>query len=381
MRILIDIGHPGHVHLYRNLIQKLNENGHIIYVTVKQNLDSAKSLLTLYKIPFTEIGEKEDNIISKAVNQFRYDWQIFSLVRKNKIQIGIGTSLTISHVSKLCSMESIVFDDDDDAVQPLFTKFAHPFCDVLLSPDCLKGQRKKKGTICYAGYHELAYLHPKRFIPDFAVLKEAGIEDGEKYFVLRFNSFKAHHDLGAQGLSIDNKRKLVEILSKKGKVFITTEREIDKEFKPFQIKIAPHKIHSFLYFATMFLGDSQTMTSEAAVLGTPAIRSNSFVGRIAYLEEEEYKYGLTFGFLPDHVGKIYDKIEELLSMPDLKQEWQRRRGKMLADKIDVTAFMVWFVENYPQSFSIMKKNPEYQYNFGFNESDYKNQQSPVLMDA
>ena len=57
------------------------------------------------------------------------------------------------------------------------------------------------------------------------------------------------------------------------------------------------------------------------------------------------------------------KIEELLNTQNLKQEFQNRRQKMLADKIDVTAFMVWFVENYSQSVKIMKENPDYQYNF------------------
>jgi hypothetical protein len=36
---------------------------------------------------------------------------------------------------------------------------------------------------------------------------------------------------------------------------------------------------------------------------------------------------------------------------------------MLSDKIDVTAFMVWFVENYPESAKIMKENPDYQWRF------------------
>ncbi len=31
---------------------------------------------------------------------------------------------------------------------------------------------------------------------------------------------------------------------------------------------------------------------------------------------------------------------------------------MLADKIDVTAFMVWFVENYPASVKVMQENPD-----------------------
>ena len=118
-----------------------------------------------------------------------------------------------------------------------------------------------------------------------------------------------------------------------------------------------------MYYATMFIGDSQTMTSEAAVLGTPAIRSNSFVGRIAYLEEEEHKYGLTYGFLPKDFSNMYLKIKELLSNSDLKGEWKRRKENMLEDKIDVTSFFTWFIGNYPDSFKVMKKEPEYQKRF------------------
>jgi hypothetical protein len=50
-------------------------------------------------------------------------------------------------------------------------------------------------------------------------------------------------------------------------------------------------------------------------------------------------------------------------MQNLKEEWQKRSEKMLSEKIDVTAFMVWFIENYPESVKVMKENPEYQYRF------------------
>jgi hypothetical protein len=36
---------------------------------------------------------------------------------------------------------------------------------------------------------------------------------------------------------------------------------------------------------------------------------------------------------------------------------------MLTDKIDVTAFMVWFIENYPESARIVERNPAYQFRF------------------
>lgn len=362
MKLLIDIGHPAHVHLFRNLYFELMNKGTIPIVTVR-DIPSAKQLLFLYNIPFIELGSKSDSIKGKLLNQVKYDLRLRKIVKENKVDLAIGTSITIAHVSKLTGVDSIVFDDDDDEVQPLMTKFGHPFADYVISPDALKGKRKKKDTLYYAGYHELAYLHPNRFTPDPEVIKEVGLSPDEKYFILRFNSFKAHHDIGVQGLSIENKRKLINMLSQYGKIFITTEREIDPEFEKYRITIPPHKIHSFIYYATMFLGDSQTMTSEAAVLGMPSIRSNSFVGRISYLEEEEHKYGLTYGFKPEDSERMLSKIKELLAKPDLKGEWQIKRQKMLADKIDVTAFMVWFVENYPESVRVMREKPEYQYIF------------------
>jgi len=374
MRILIDIGHPGHVHLYRNLILKLKKKGNKVIVTVK-DIPVAKKLLQKYKIEFIDIGKKKDAIIGKAFYQLMYNYKLFKLIKKNKIDIGIGTSITIAHLSRISKMKSIIFDDDDDDVQPLFVKYGHPLADFILSPDCLAGKRKKKDTIYYPGYHELAYLHPKRFSPNPEVLKEAGLSKKDTFFILRFNAFKAHHDKDVRGMSLENKIRLVKKLLKIGKVLITTERETEPELKPYQIEIPHEKIHHFLAFATMFIGDSQTMTSEAAVLGTPAIRSNTLVGRISYLEEQEKKYNLTYGFLPSQSEQMFEKIDELLSLPNLKEEWQKRRNRMLEDKIDVTAFMIWFLENYPESAKKMKENPNetkkrfhgvnpnYQYNF------------------
>lgn len=356
MNVLIDINHPAHVHLFRNVYASLTNDGNKVLVVVKE-IPSAMKLLELYGIPYANVGKKDDNLTKKGFDQLMYDFRILKLVRQHRIDIGVGSSINLAHVSKLSKMKSIVLDDDDDEVEPLFVKFGHPFADTILSPTGTP--RKAKQTIYVNTYHELSYLHPNRFQPDPSVLDDAGVVEGEPYFILRFNAFKAHHDVGVVGLTIENKRRLIEYLKKKGKVFITTERNIDDEFKPYQLKISPEKAHSLMYYATMLVGDSQTMTSEAAVLGTPAIRCNTFVGRIHYLEEEEHRYGLTYGFRPEQSEAMFDKIEELLSMSNLKEEWQARRQKMLSEKIDYTQFLTWFVENYPKSGEIMKENPDY----------------------
>ncbi|MBR4560859.1 MAG: DUF354 domain-containing protein [Bacteroidales bacterium] len=360
MNILIDINHPAHVHLLRNVYYMLKSNGHQVVVVVKE-IPSAMRLLDLYGVPYINIGKKNDALVKKGFDQVVYDYRLLKIARERHIDIGVGSSINIAHVSKLCKMKSIILDDDDDEVEPLFAKYGHPFADTILSP--LDTPRKSNKIVYYHSYHELAYLHPKEFVPDLSVLQDAGVKEGEPYFILRFNAFKAHHDVGVEGLSIESKRRLVNCLKTRGKVFITTERNIDDEFKPYQLKVSPEKAHSLMYYATMFVGDSQTMTSEAAVLGTPAIRCNTFVGRIHYLEEEEHKYGLTYGFRPEQSEEMFQKIDELLFMPNLKEEWQTRRQKMLSEKIDYAQFLTWFIENYPESQKTMRENPEYQYRF------------------
>jgi hypothetical protein len=105
----------------------------------------------------------------------------------------------------------------------------------------------------------------------------------------------------------------------------------------------------------MFIGDSQTMTSESAILGTPSLKCNTFAGNLSVPNELEHKYKLCFSFQPEDFDKMILKIKQLISTPNLKQEFQQRRLKMLADKIDVTAFMVWFIENYPESAKINER--------------------------
>ena len=362
MKILIDIGHPGHIHLLKNLYFQLVENGHRVYVTVK-NIKIQKDLLEKYNIEYIEIGDKKDSLVKKALFQIIYNLKILKLVIQNDIELGIGTSMTLAHVSKLSKMKSILLDDDDDKVQELFVKYAHPFCDYLLTPSALKGNRASSKSIFYDGYHELAYLHPKYFSPDINVLNELNVKKEDIFFIMRFNVFKAYHDVGVNGLSLDQKLKLVDSLKGYGKVFITTERDIEPELKEYQLSISPEKMHSLMYYSTMFLGDSQTMTSEAAVLGVPALKLNSFAGKLSIPNELEDRYELCYSYGIENFEAYHSKVITLLEEPNLKKIWKKKREKLLNEKIDVTAFFSWLIEKYPKNIEILKQDPSYQIRF------------------
>jgi predicted glycosyltransferase len=85
------------------------------------------------------------------------------------------------------------------------------------------------------------------------------------------------------------------------------------------------------------------MTRESAILGTPSIRYNSFVGRLSCFEELEDKFGLTFGFRPGDEPKMLDMIRDLLSRGDLAEEWQEKRKRLLAEKPN---FLRWITDTF-----------------------------------
>ena len=185
---------------------------------------------------------------------------------------------------------------------------------------------------------EMSYLHPKYFTPNPDVLKDLGVSKEDKFTILRFVKWKANHDIGHKGITTENKINAVREFSKFGKVFITSEEKLPIELEKYKIKILPEKIHSVLYYSSMFYGESATMASESAVLGTPAIYIDKN-GR-GYTDEQESKYGITFNFsesFEDQVDSIRKGIEILKVSKDY---WGPKRDDILNDKIDVTRFMI-----------------------------------------
>ncbi len=268
--------------------------------------------------------------------------------RDYNIDIAIGSSITVAQVSAVHRMKSIILDDDDAEAVRLFSLFAHPFADTVLSPDALAHQRTHSRDVVYAGTHELFYLHPEYFKPDPSIPVLAGIDTSSPYFILRFVSGRAYHDIGGKWLSMEQKLRIVKLLENSGKVFITTEHEIEPELQQWQLKIPPEFIHHLIYYATMFVGDSQTMTSEAAILGTPALKCNSFAHKLSVPNMLEKKYDLCYAFQPDEFDSMLAKTESVLAINGLKQLWATRRERFLKISVDPTDFLVRFIEDYPQ---------------------------------
>ena len=343
MNILFDIGHPAHFYLFKNTIEFLEKNNHKVYCVVRDK-DILVNLMNSFNIEFRILTKAQKGIFKLLFELILRDIKLFIFSWNKNIKIMMGTSFCITHVSKFLNCKSIVFNEDDASTARLFSLLAYPFADRIVTPDSLVNEDYGKKHIKYSSYHELAYLHPNHFTPKRDILDKLGVIEGEKFFIIRMVSLQAVHDIHEKGIPSVTRKKIIEILKPFGKIFITSEGFIEDDLKKYILPISPKNIHHALYYATMFIGDSQTMTIEAAVLGTPAIRCNTFVGRCSVIEELEKKYQLTYGFLPSQEERLLAKIRELLAVRNLKEQWQIKREKMLEDKIDLSQWMINFLK-------------------------------------
>ena len=358
MKILIDIGHPAHIHYFKELAKYFLKNNHTILFTIREK-EVVLFLIRKYNFDYISFGSGYESIFGKIFGYIKFSARLFFVALKLKPDLIINATPYSSIAAFFLRIPHISLEDTFNMEQVRLYK---PFTSVILTGDYQHPSLGEK-EIRYKGYHELAYLHPNYFNPNKTVLEDLGVKENDKYVIIRFVSWQATHDAGHKGISFENKIKAVKEFEKYAKVFISSESVLPPELERNRIKIEPHRMHDAISFATLVIGESFTMLSEAAVTGTPAVLVHDT--KCYYLQEQQHKYGLVFNYTESEADqlKAIEKGVEILQTLNIKQQWQEKRKRMLADKIDVTAFMVWFVENYPESVRVMREKPEYQNRF------------------
>jgi len=339
MRIIVTLGHPGHVHLFKNVIKILEHRGHIIKIIAA---DRGILLRLLDSINFKyEILDKHRKGISiKGFGLVLREYRLIKIVKKFKPDICVGMGpIPLAHVSRLFNIPIISFTDTE---HDKFERFlSDPFVTTIFTPSCFKKDLGPK-QIRYNGYHELAYLHPNYFTPEPSVLDELGLKENERFIIMRFVAWDASHDVGHKGISIEMRRRFVGELEKYARVLITPESELPADFEPYQAKIAPENMHDLLYYAALYVGEGGTMATEAGILGTPSIFISSLVGSMGNFEELEDKYGLVYSFR-DPLSALSATLK-ILENSESKEEWNTKRKILLNETNDVTSFIVKNIE-------------------------------------
>lgn len=166
---------------------------------------------------------------------------------------------------------------------------------------------------------------------------------------------------------------------------LLTESELPADLEPYRIHIPIEQMHHVQAAASLFVGESATMASESVCLATPAIYIDQ-VGR-GYTDEEA-RESLLWMFRPvkdrsalqeSEPTWISGGVEECIlcaesiaqslanasnhgldhfespshygldAFPFDPTTYAKRHQSWLSTKIDCTAFLTYFIENYPQS--------------------------------
>ena len=340
-KIALFPNHPSQIWVLKPVADFLNEQDGIEVLWFIRDKDVSVDLARNLEINAVVVSRARTGFIGNGIELFINVFKCAYYTLRFGIDVWVTKYGCGSMVAFFLGRKAVAFNDDDADVVPLIAATSYPFSKTVLVPKPTRMKKYEKKAQRYNGNHELFYLHPNRFRPNSKVLEELGLAEGKPFGLVRLSALGAHHDVGVEGVSGDVVRKVIRLCNRIGiKVFITSEKPLEREFESHRLNVSVEKIHHVLHFARFLVGDSQTMTVEAAVLGTPSFRLSDFVGKISYIDEIE-KYGLSFGYRPSLWREMLDQMERALCDKDFFETQKKKHEIFLNAKIDPVP---WFAE-------------------------------------
>lgn len=341
MRILIDIGHPGHVHLFKNFAWEMQKRGHHILFTCREK-EFEIELLKASGFNFISFGKKFKSLKGKIKGLILFNFKMYKYARNFKPDLFLSAgSIYAAHVSSLMRKPHVSLEDTGNMEQ---IRLYLPFTNKILIP---KSLHKKFGAkeVRYNGLHELFYLHPKRIKFENSSKDLIELPLKKEIAFIRLIAWNASHDkLNQKGGIKTDLYELIEILENKNfKVIISSEGMLPEKFEKYKLNFAPEHLHYLLKISTISIGEGGTTATESSLLGTPTILINpqsKYIGSRKMLQNE---YDLLYYF--DTFKDALLKINHLLDTVDLKKKHKSKLDRFLKDNIDCTAFLVDYIED------------------------------------
>jgi uncharacterized protein len=339
LNILVDVGHPKDVNVFKNVLYSLQKKGHNIKI-VARDRENTKDILHSLGFSF-EVCKFYSKIYQKALGLLLNDFWLYKVSKSFKPDIFISPGSPYSaHVSFIFEKPHLAFSDTE--IASIVTKLTLPFTYEIYTSTSFYldlGPKQKR----FDSYYELAYLHPKYFTPKKEVLRKYGLN--RDYIILRLSAFDSSHDINTIGFNFKTEKELIEFvkrLEQYAEVIIFSETQKWQTLKNHSLTVAPEDFHDILNFSVLYIGEGATMASEAAVLGIPSIYISNT--RRGYLNELEQKYRLVY--TTSSRDEALKKAIEILENGSSLKEWKLKRDVMLREKTDVAEFMINSIENF-----------------------------------
>lgn len=352
-RILIEAHHPAHIHFFKNAVRLWRERGDQVLM-LGRDRDVMRSLLTAYDwIPHEIISSTGRSNRFPLREMLARQAAVARAIVRFRPSVVLSLMGSYTQASRLLGVPNVIFTDSE--FQSFNHRIAHPFATRIFTPRCFYKPLGPK-QVRYDGYHELAFLHPRHFTPRADVLEQlrpnrretngggaaatARVESGS-YVVFRTSAWNTLHDIGESGLgpALDE---LIEAALGTCSVYIVAEGgQIPPRWQGQRLAVAPDRYHDVLAFARLVVTEGASTASEAACLGVPSVYVSTT--RRGYLEDQERRYGL----VESHSGgePARAAVLRLLASPPKPEVLSAARARLLAEHIDVTAFVVSAVDS------------------------------------
>ncbi len=331
MRVLFDITHPAHVHIFRHVMGMLREEGHDVLVTARAK-DVALDLLEQYDIPHRTLSTRRTGLLPMGRELLTRNLRLWRLVRREQPDVMLAeTGVSIGPVGKLTGVPTVVFDQPDLAT--LQQSVGMPFATYICTD---RRYRRNFGSrhVRFNGVLAQLYLDPQRWTPDPSPLRRAGVDPDSPYVVIRLVSWSATHDAGRVGLSTDELLQAIRRLERHGRVVISSEDPLPEPLRAYENPVPPRHFLDLLGLATLCVAEGGTVCVEAGLQGTPAICCNSYdFGYLQFLES----HGLIR--FTEHLDHALREAGDMLGREHLKAEWRRRADQYFQATDDVLGFV------------------------------------------
>jgi len=350
VKIAVFVTTPAQVLFYKNIVAALERDGNQVFLLARDYGETV-NLLNELEIPFFLFSSSREVMCGGATSLPRDVVNAFRYLKRKKIDLTTGFGTYSTFTARLLKVPDITFNDSECTIDPseqAMFNLTYQFTDVFVTPSSFNQELGSK-HLKVESYKELAYLHPNYYTPDPSVFDLLGIARSHDYSVLRFNEFDCSHNHSLSRLTDADKIALVRELSAYGEVFISAETHVPKQLTEHVLEVPNRRIHDVLYYASLLITDANTVAAEAALLGTPTIRSNSHVGDcdMGTFMELEREFQLLFNLKT--AAEVAAKAVQLIQDPNTKEEWKKKREKLLQRKLDMAALMVSLIESYAAS--------------------------------
>ncbi|HEX9186800.1 MAG TPA: DUF354 domain-containing protein [Vicinamibacteria bacterium] len=314
---VVDIQHPVDVNFFRSAIARLRADGHQILLVVLRRGCVGRIVRHEYPdIETIDVGRHVSFLPGLILRTGLWrELELAKALRGRPVDAALGfPGFQTAIVGKLLGFRSVgAYDDPEHRPNFLLSRL---WLDRFVLPECL-GEAGAR-IVPFRALKEWAYLAPRQFTPDPAVLARYALAPRQYTFV---------REIESRSLNYSNRREqIIEALYDAG---LSDERVVlsleDKRrrghFGRWTVLEEPAAVHSLMYYSRLVVSNGDSMAREGAQLGVPS----AYCGR-RQMKANDVMYELG---LMRHVTDL-EALLEMCRCARASETEQRRTRDLLA---------------------------------------------------